>query len=260
MSHTNSTTNFGLPQFITTDKPAWLTDVNVAYQAIDTAMKNNQTAASNAQADASQALLDAASAGSTASAASSAASGAIASIASAFSDSSTYVIGDRVIYNNLLYKCIANVNVPGAWTGSTNWARTTSDADIKNLNAGDIEYSGGASVKDSLDALTAGMANVGDKLIFRQTQLSLPSSFNVAAGGTYDILSQQVLTNLTWNALDGIDDLTGKTLVAAHLVWTNGNACFPVNELVESGNKFSLTVHALTNATITAIRLLTFWK
>lgn len=36
MSHTNSTTNYNLPQFISTDKPAWLTDVNDAMSAIDT--------------------------------------------------------------------------------------------------------------------------------------------------------------------------------------------------------------------------------
>lgn len=41
MAHTNSTTNYGLPQFIGTDKPGWLTDVNSAYTAIDTQMKTN---------------------------------------------------------------------------------------------------------------------------------------------------------------------------------------------------------------------------
>lgn len=34
--HTNSTTNYELPQFIGTDKPQWLTDINQAFLAIDT--------------------------------------------------------------------------------------------------------------------------------------------------------------------------------------------------------------------------------
>ena len=38
MAHTNSTTHYNLPQFITTDKPAWLTDVNNAYTAIAAGM------------------------------------------------------------------------------------------------------------------------------------------------------------------------------------------------------------------------------
>ena len=34
MAHTNSTTNYSLPQFLPTDKPAWLTDVNGAFSDI----------------------------------------------------------------------------------------------------------------------------------------------------------------------------------------------------------------------------------
>ena len=36
MGHTNSTANLALPQFIGTDKPTWLSDVNGAFAAIDT--------------------------------------------------------------------------------------------------------------------------------------------------------------------------------------------------------------------------------
>lgn len=127
MSHTNTTTNFGLPQFITTDKPAWLTDVNVAYAAIDTAMKNNQTAAANAQGDATQALSDASAADGKATTAGSKASGALSSIAEVFDDATTYSVGEFVLYNNLLYVCTTAVTTPGDWTGSTNWTRITVD-------------------------------------------------------------------------------------------------------------------------------------
>lgn len=52
MSHTNSTTNYSLPQFIGTDKPAWLTDINGAFSTIDTNLKtvsdNATTAGTNA--------------------------------------------------------------------------------------------------------------------------------------------------------------------------------------------------------------------
>lgn len=36
--HTNSTSNYELPQFIGTDKPQWLTDINQAFASIDTAI------------------------------------------------------------------------------------------------------------------------------------------------------------------------------------------------------------------------------
>lgn len=52
MSHTNSTTNYNLPQFISTDKPAWLTDVNDAMSAIDTGI-----AAAKSVADGNTAAL-----------------------------------------------------------------------------------------------------------------------------------------------------------------------------------------------------------
>lgn len=55
MSHTNSTTNYGLPQFLGTDKPSWLNDVNTAYSDIDTQMKANADAASAADTKATAA-------------------------------------------------------------------------------------------------------------------------------------------------------------------------------------------------------------
>lgn len=55
MSHTNSTVNYSLPQFINTDKPAWLTDVNNAYAAIDTAIKAASDAAVTADGKATSA-------------------------------------------------------------------------------------------------------------------------------------------------------------------------------------------------------------
>ena len=48
MSHTNSTTNYNLPQFIGTDKPTWLNDVNGAFSAIDAQMKLNADSATSA--------------------------------------------------------------------------------------------------------------------------------------------------------------------------------------------------------------------
>ena len=45
MSATNHTTNYSLPQFIATDVPTWLVDVNGAFSDIDTAIHNAQEAA-----------------------------------------------------------------------------------------------------------------------------------------------------------------------------------------------------------------------
>lgn len=48
MGHTNATPNYNLPQFLGSDKPAWLTDINNAMSAIDTAIAAAKAAADNA--------------------------------------------------------------------------------------------------------------------------------------------------------------------------------------------------------------------
>lgn len=48
MSATNKTANYDLPQFIGSDKPAWLTDFNGAMSAIDTGMATAQATADGA--------------------------------------------------------------------------------------------------------------------------------------------------------------------------------------------------------------------
>lgn len=135
MAHTNSTTNYSLPLFINTDKPAWLTDINGAFSNIDTAIKAAKDAGDNAQSDATQAASDASDALTAANAADGKGSGAVASLANAFSSSSIYAVGDMVTYNNLLYVCSTAVNTPGAWTGATNWTRVNVDKFVKDADA-----------------------------------------------------------------------------------------------------------------------------
>jgi hypothetical protein len=135
MSHTNSTTNYGLPQFLTSDKPAWLTDVNNAYSNIDSAIYAAQTKADTAYNDAGNAQSDATTAINDAAAADAKGSGAIASIEAAFDPTTIYSVGAKVMYNSLLYRCIVAVTTPGPWTGSDNWERITVDNLITSTNA-----------------------------------------------------------------------------------------------------------------------------
>ena len=55
MSSTNHTTNYNLPQFVGSDKPAWLGDINPALSTIDTAMHSNATTAAQGVNDAATA-------------------------------------------------------------------------------------------------------------------------------------------------------------------------------------------------------------
>ena len=84
MGHTNSTANLALPQFIGTDKPTWLGDVNGAFSAIDSKVGTIDAdisavdaKADNAVADASNAVTTATNANNTAGTASTTATNAL---------------------------------------------------------------------------------------------------------------------------------------------------------------------------------------
>lgn len=62
MGATNHTANYDLPQWIGTDKPTFLGDLNDAFLKIDTGMKTNQCEISGATSDAGNALAKATSA------------------------------------------------------------------------------------------------------------------------------------------------------------------------------------------------------
>lgn len=135
MGHTNSTTYYNLPQFLTSDKPAWLTDINNAFLDIDTAVHAAQSDATTAGNNATQALSDAGAASTAAATADAKGAGALASIEAAFDSTTVYSVGQKVIYNSLLYVCSVAVVTPGPWTGSANWTRITVDDQIDTANA-----------------------------------------------------------------------------------------------------------------------------
>lgn len=65
MAHTNQTEHYNLPQFVGSDIPSWLVDVNQAYTAIDSAIyaaKNTADVASNTAGSANTVAQDAESA------------------------------------------------------------------------------------------------------------------------------------------------------------------------------------------------------
>lgn len=176
MAHTNSTTNYSLPQFVPTDKPAWLTDINGAFSDIDTAVHTAQTKADDAFTNAGTAQGDATSALTNAAAADSKASGALASIEAAFDPTTIYSVGARVIYNSLLYRCIVAVVTPGPWTGSDNWERitvdtliTTTDSKIGNLTS--LSTSDKTSVVNALNEVNGKANSIQTELTVSDVQL-----------------------------------------------------------------------------------------
>ena len=134
MSFTNSTTNYGLPQYISTDIPSYLVDQNGAWATIDSALKSASDDATQAINDASTADGKAVIAQTDASSALTKANGALSNIADTFDSTATYSVGDRVIYNAILYICSAAVTIPGAFD-PVNWTRETIEEEINTINS-----------------------------------------------------------------------------------------------------------------------------
>lgn len=243
MSHTNSTTNYNLPQFLTTDKPAWLTDVNNAYLAIDTAMKNNADAASTADTKATNAGTAATNADTKATNAKSAADGAIASIADTFSDTNTYVVDDIVMYNSLLYKCTTAVTTPGAWTGSANWERTTVE-DILDTKADTSD------IPTNVSQLTndAGYLTVGTTPVVRYYNAWGTSLSTTVSRGHWLIISSDVLF-IAWlagvNEVNLINVNTGAS--------ASGTGSATLGHLTVTRNDLKIIATATSNRTLTII-------
>lgn len=125
MSHTNTTTNYGLPQFLSSDKPAWMADINVAFADIDAQMKTNADAASAAQTTADDAVLNG---------------------APGYSNLSTYAVGDVVNYLGRVYKCDIAVTTPEAFDNAK-WSYyrlsdASSQLDVIDSEIGSTDISG----------------------------------------------------------------------------------------------------------------------
>ena len=126
MAHTNQTANYNLPQFISSDKPAWLTDINGAFSAIDTAIHGVAQSGSDTAAGLASAQSDITAQG-----------GQISNLTSSqapqFNEAVSYSAGDYVIHNNRLYRASSAV-AAGPWN-SSNWTATTMTYEMNRLNS-----------------------------------------------------------------------------------------------------------------------------
>ena len=191
MGHTNSTANLALPQFIGTDKPTWLSDVNGAFAAIDTYAGNNDAALAITDAKADTAIGDASSAVTTAGNAATTAGNAAA----------TATAANTVAGNALTVANGINSKV-GVLTDLTTTDKSTVVNAINEVNgkdAGDIAYDNTGSgltatnVQAAIDEVAQGggggvgawtkLTPVGDN-----TPVSIPSA-------AVEILCQTILGN-----------------------------------------------------------------
>ena len=235
MSHTNSTTNYALPQFLTSDKPAWLTDVNNAFSDIDSAIYAAKSKADTADGNATQALTDASNAATAAAAADAKGAGAAASIENAFDSTSTYAIGAKVMYNSLLYRCTVAITTPGPWTGSANWERITVDSLIP---------ASGSDIPVTVGSLSTVAGAIGD------LQLNKSNLISTAEHGTTFSVGASVDVNVDINVAE-----TNFTPIGV-VAYAIGNMnCFVNAISIQSTSSIRVRVRNLSSAALSNVGL-----
>ena len=134
MSSTNKTEHYNLPQFIGSDIPTWLGDINSAMTAIDSGINAAATSASGAATTAAQALTDAEAAQNALNA--KANTSTLATVESTSTASQAHAVGDYLVYNGILYRVTAAISSGQTLVPGTNITDTTAGAELASLNNG----------------------------------------------------------------------------------------------------------------------------
>ena len=235
MGHTNSTANLSLPQFIGTDKPTWLGDVNGAFSAIDSKVGTIDAdisavdaKADNAVADASNAVTQATNANNTAGTASTTATNALN-----VANNALTVANNANGHTNQLETKI------GLLADLTTTDKTSIVNAINEVNAASAPAASSVSYDNSGSGLTA--ANVQDA-IDELASGSGTGSVSVTADGVKT--SSQLLDELY--ALIDSTKVDGKSYLKM-----DGRDILHINDL--PGTKYSLANIAIGVSTIAGI-------
>ena len=165
MSHTNSTANLSLPQFIGTDKPTWLSDVNGAFAAIDSYAGSNDAALAITDGKADTAIADASNAVTTAGNAATTAGNAAATATAA-----NTVAGNALTVANGIN---AKVSVLTDLTTTDKSTVVNAINEVNAKDAADIAYDNTVSglsatdVQNAIDEIAGGGSSAGCKLLWK---------------------------------------------------------------------------------------------
>lgn len=225
MGHTNSTANLALPQFIGTDKPTWLGDINSAFSDIDAYAGTNDAAVSGAVSDAASAVSQAASAVSTANAANTTAGNASTAATNAVGTANNAM--SLVNQTNTKIGTLANLNT----SDKTSIVNAINEVNAKDEELASITADGVKTFKDIVDELSVHLSDLtyNSKLVYAGSVYRLvslqPSVAEFASalirsngiGGT-DIMMSSASEWLAMNT-DGTITDNSNTVVTSGLVF-----------------------------------------
>lgn len=198
MSHTNSTANYALPQFVGSDTPGWLTDVNSAMADIDAAIyarqqgvstnANNITALDSRLTTAEGAISDAEADVTNLQGRMTAAEGTISSNTTAIGDNTANISALNTIVSGIQAKMPVIVNVT---LNAADWASgvyTIADAAV---TANSIINLGIAADPSAADAEAFQKANIQPGVITAGTGFTIKAIGDVPASDIAVVYTRQ---------------------------------------------------------------------
>jgi hypothetical protein len=166
-------------------------------EKIDLGLKAAQDVADAAKTEADQGAIDIAAVTVTANSADAKATGAVSDLADAYDSTSTYNVGDYVIYNNILYRCITAITVPESFDG-THWARTTVEEIITQVNSNLSainKYFNSSEMYSTTRVVSAGLNQLTDFTVFTTIV------YGIADANDNSNIQGMALTNVSLNVM-----------------------------------------------------------
>ena len=134
-----------------------------------------------------------------------------------YDETQTYAVGDYAIYNNIVYECTTAVSTAEPFD-STKWTATSIEqiiggvkGDISQLNSSMIQY-------------RMVQINITTQTVNPQRNVLLLDNVDFTTSTMLDTFSNKTLSQL----------FSGKTILGAHFMWTNGSGSASVSEYVDN--------------------------
>ena len=220
MAHTNHTTNYELPQFVASDKPTWLGDVNGAMSAIDTAIAGVAVTASGADSKADSAISTANTAAGTASDAAT-----LANTANTNANSALTTAGNAATAASAAQSAASAVDTKvGALTDLTTTDKTSVVAAINEVKGED------GTLATNMGALTDLTTTDKTSVVAAINEVNAkPSGASAAADVTYDNTTSGLTAS---NVQAAIDELAQSSPAVGEYIEVTGDGTKTVEQLL----------------------------
>ena len=175
-------------------------------------------------------------------------------IAPAFSTTSTYVVGDLVIYKSKFYKCTTAVSTAGDWVAA-NWTEVSVDSFMQEIETG-LD-----SVNDALEDMTTGADNAKSISIapkYDATSTYVEKDLVMYAGQLYicsasgGIPQAETWDPTHWTAID-VDSVLGRCFIVINVfdstnkTWTLDKTYAQIKDAYDKGLQILMVYNSASN-------------